>query len=121
MLSIESLSTDVREPRTVTGSQMFPLACFCSLQRTGKALVGRLWLDVTNVMSKRSKKEKIRLPVTVHGSRTSVLKLRNNNTLLVEADRYDYIKLNVNKFWCLQIDIINEVYIATATTKIKLK
>ena len=57
---------------------MFPfLARFCSSQRIGKALVGRLWLDVTNVMaSKRSKKETILLPVEVRGSRTSVLKLK---------------------------------------------
>ena len=56
---------------------MFPLlARFCSSQRTGKAFVGRLWLDVTNAIApKRSKKEKIRLPVAVRGSRTSVLKL----------------------------------------------
>ena len=71
------LSTDVREPQTATGSRMFSfLARFCSSQRTGKALVGRLWFDVTNVMtSKSSKKEKIRLPVTVRRLRTSVLKL----------------------------------------------
>ena len=39
---------------------MFPfLARFSCSQRTEKALVGRQWLDVTNVMaSKRSKKEK---------------------------------------------------------------
>ena len=35
-----SLSTDICEPRTATGSQMFPfLAWFCSLPQTGKALV----------------------------------------------------------------------------------
>ena len=74
------VSTDVCEPRTATGSRMFPfLARFCFLSMTGKALVGRLWLDVTNVMaSKRSKKETNRLPVAVRGSRTSVLKLPNN-------------------------------------------
>ena len=34
------LSKDVREPRTAIGSRMFPfLAWFCSLPRTGKALV----------------------------------------------------------------------------------
>ena len=60
---------------------MFPfLARFCSSQKTGKGLVGRLWFDVTNAMaSKRSKKEKIRLPVAVRGSRTSVLKAINKN------------------------------------------
>ena len=77
VVRIGSLSTDVREPRTATRSQVFPfLARFCSSQRIGKALVGRLWLDVTNVMvSKDSKKEKLRLPVAVRGSRTSVHKL----------------------------------------------
>ena len=50
-----SYYTDVREPRTATGSRMFPFLA----RLTGKALVGRLWLDVTNVMaSKRSKKGK---------------------------------------------------------------
>ena len=60
---------------------MFPLlARFCSSKRMGKALVGRLWLDVTKVMaSKRSKKENIRLPVAVRGSRSSVLKLPDND------------------------------------------
>ena len=33
---------------------------------------------------------------------------------------YDYVKLNANKFWRLQIDIINKVNKATAATKIKL-
>ena len=63
-------ATDVREPRTATGSRIFPLlARFCPSQRTGKTLVGRLWLDVTNVMaSKRSKKENFdfRLPSVAH-------------------------------------------------------
>ena len=64
-------STDVREPRTVTWNRTFPfLARVCSSQRTGKTLVGRLWLDVTNVMaSKRSIKENNGLPVAVRGSR----------------------------------------------------
>ena len=58
--SLGSLSKYVSEPRTATGSRMFPfLARFCSSQRKGKALVGRLWLDVTNVMaSKRLKRKK---------------------------------------------------------------
>lgn len=35
-----SFSTDIREPRTATGSKMFPfLAWFCSLPQTEKALV----------------------------------------------------------------------------------
>ena len=64
-------------PQTATGSRMFPfLASFCSSQKTGKALVGRLCLDITNVMaSKRSKKEKSWLPVAIRGSWMSVLKL----------------------------------------------
>ena len=70
MLIVGSLRTDVREPPTATGSQIFPLlARFCSSQRTGKTLVGCLWLDVTNVMaSKRSKKEKFdfQLPSVAH-------------------------------------------------------
>ena len=70
MRAIRGLSTDVREPWTAPGSGMLLfLARFCSSQRTENALVGRLWLDVTNVMaSKRSKKEKLyfRLPSVVH-------------------------------------------------------
>ena len=74
--SIGSLSTEVREPQTVTGSQIFLfLARFCSSQWTGKALVGRLWLGVTNMItSKRSKKKKILLLVAIRGSRISELK-----------------------------------------------
>ena len=57
---------------------MFPfLARSCSSQRTGKAL-GRLWLDVTNVMaSKRAKKDKNRLSIAVRGSRTSKATMGN--------------------------------------------
>ena len=74
-----SLSTDVFEPQTATGSRMFSfLAWFCSLPWTGKLLFLYLLLDVTNAMaSKRSKKGKIQLPVDVRGSKTSVLKFPN--------------------------------------------
>lgn len=63
------------EPQMATGSQMFPfLVWFCSSQQKGKALVGRLWLDVTNTMvSKCSKKEKFNCRLVVRGSRMSVL------------------------------------------------
>ena len=61
------LKHSFREAQTATRSQMFPfLARFCPPQQTGKALVGCLWLDVTNMMvSKCSKKKTIRLPVAV--------------------------------------------------------
>ena len=78
MIILGSLSTDVREPRTATGSQMFPCFGTFLLVTKDEKIVGRLWLDVTNALaSKRSKKEKIRLPVAVRGSRMSVLKLPN--------------------------------------------
>ena len=50
-----------------TGSRKFPLlAHFCSSQWMKKALVGPLWLDVTNMMaSEHFKKENIWLPVAV--------------------------------------------------------
>ena len=75
---------------------MFPfLARFCSSQRTGIALVGRLWLDVTNVMgSKRSKNETILLPVAVRGSRTSVLKFKLPTTTTAK-----YVKVSANFFY----------------------
>ena len=67
-----NLSTDVFEPRTATGSRM---AWFFPLPWTGKLLFLCLQFDVTNAMaSKRSKEEKIQLPVDVRGSKTSVLK-----------------------------------------------
>ena len=54
------LSTDVREPRTATGSRMFPLVGVVLLLTTDrKGSCWWLWLDVTNAMKwKRSKKEK---------------------------------------------------------------
>ena len=65
-LRIESLSTDVREPRTATGSRMFPfLAWFCSLPRTGKALVDDCGLTLqTRWRENAPKREKynFRLP-----------------------------------------------------------
>ena len=43
-----SFSTDVREPRTATGSRMFTfLASFCSLPWTGKALI--IWQSSVKV------------------------------------------------------------------------
>ena len=77
---IGNWSADVCEPHLATGSQTFPfLAWFCSLPRTGKALVLIIiWLDVKNVMAwKRSDKGKIQFPVAVCGSKTSVLKFPN--------------------------------------------
>ena len=63
-LSLGSLSTDIRELQTTTGIRIFP----------GKALVGHLWLYITNVMaSKRSNlSNKNRLPFAFCGSRTAV-------------------------------------------------
>ena len=61
-----------------------------------KTLVGRLLLDVTNVMaSKRSKKEKFQLPVAVRGSRTSVLKLPSS--IPVTRSNQGCVRLTV--FW----------------------
>ena len=73
------LNTDVRETRTVTGSRMFPfLAWFCSLSRTGKALVDDCGLRLqTRRRKKAPKRGKIQFPVAVRGPKSSVLKLPN--------------------------------------------
>ena len=58
-----NLSTDVREPRTETGSLMFPfLACFCSLPGTGKALVNYCGLKL---QTRWRKNGKFQFPVAV--------------------------------------------------------
>ena len=63
---IGSLSTDVREPWTATGSRMFPFwAWFCSLTQTGKALVDDCGLTLqTRWRENAPKREKFnfRLP-----------------------------------------------------------
>ena len=75
-MSLGNLSTDVFEPGTATGSQMFSfLSWFCSLPWAGKLLFLCLRFDVTNMMvSKRAKDGKIQLLVDVRGSKTSLLK-----------------------------------------------
>ena len=87
-----SLSTDVGEPRTATGSRMFLfLARFCSSQRTAKLLL------VTNVrdgVKTLHKGKQFLLPVTVRGSRTSVLKLKLPTTTTAK-----YIKVSANFFF----------------------
>ena len=85
--SLGNLSTDVREPRTATGSGMFPFwRVFAPHNGREKLLLDILWLDITNMMpSKCSKKEKILLLVAVHVSRMSVLKLPTISMLLTNA------------------------------------
>ena len=85
---IGSLSTDVRRPRTATGSWLFFLLdCFCYLSWTGKFL---FWYLVTchyrcdGVKARQKKKDQ--LPVAVRGSRTSVLKLPNIARYYARAD-----------------------------------
>ena len=73
---LATLSTEVRGPRTATGSKMFPLlACFCYLSRAGKLL---FWCVLTFRYRfngiKRHQKRTIQLPVAVRVRRTSVLK-----------------------------------------------
>ena len=67
---------------------------FAPLPWTGKLLFFYLLLDVTNAMaSKRSKKEKIQLPVHVRGSKTSVLKFP-----ISSQERLMYLEM-VHSFW----------------------
>ena len=78
-LTIESLSTDVREPRTATGSRIFSF-----LERFGAiAFVTSSHRRPTKAFPVRceeqkcAKKGNIRLPVAVRGSQASVLKVPN--------------------------------------------
>ena len=76
-----SLSTDVREPRTATGSRMFPFwAWFCSLPRTEKALVDDCVLTLQTRWRKnapKTRKFNFRLPSVAqkHLCLSSLLKL----------------------------------------------
>ena len=71
----EQLSTDAREPRTATGSRMFPsLAWFCSLPRTGKALVDNCGLTLQPRWRENApKKEKFNFRLPCGVQKTSML------------------------------------------------
>ena len=68
---IRELSTDIREPRTATGSRMCPfLAWFCSLPQTGKALVDDCGSSLqTRLRENAPKRKKIQFPGAMHGSK----------------------------------------------------
>ena len=59
--------------------ESFPFsAWFCSLPQTGKALVDDCGLTLQTRRGENAlKREKFQVPVAVHGSETSVLKLSN--------------------------------------------
>ena len=78
---VGTLSTDVFEPRTSTGSCIFP-----SLERfdaiafvTSNRRHKKKSLPVRGKKQNHAKKENIRLPVAVRGSKTSVLKFPSNS------------------------------------------
>ena len=84
-LILGSLSIDVREPWTETESRMFLFwRIFAPHNGREKLLSGVCDCDVTNaIASKRSKRKKIDFPVSVRGSRASVLRLCLSSLLSV--------------------------------------
>ena len=92
--------TDVREPRTATGSRFFPyLERFDAITFVTSSH-GRPTRNffVRCEEQKRAKKGNIRLPVAVRGSRTSVLKFRRTPTIHLLIAHLNWIVSIILKF-----------------------
>ena len=87
MVANLSLSTDVREPRTSTGSRIVSflerLDVITFVTSSHRRLTRAFPIRCEE--QKRAKKGNIRLPVAVRGSRTSVLKLPGAGARLIKS------------------------------------